>query len=76
MALTIVKNSGSVQRDDPDEAVEVDDGSDLLVVCAGGCGKKILFFDFPRTTEWGDATEGTLCLECKSRPLRPSTGSL
>lgn len=73
MALSTVKTSGSLSAeiDEKDAAVPVEDGNDLLRVCAGGCGKKILFFGFPETgVEWSAEVEGSLCLECRSSPLK------
>lgn len=71
MALTVTRVSGSGgHTDDEDIAVPVDDGNDLLVECSGGCGKKILSFGFPESSDWGDSTEGALCLECRALPLK------
>lgn len=38
-------------------------GDDILILCAGKCGKKILTFGISES-------EGSLCLECLSKPLR------
>lgn len=60
------------------ETVAMSSGSDadsiafeMLRPCMGGCGQKILFFGFPENKEdWGSQVEGTLCLECRSKPLK------
>lgn len=70
MALTVTKTSGSVGSPEVDVGVPVEDGNDLLRECAGGCGKKILFFGFPEPGEWGEQVEGSLCVECRSKPLK------
>jgi hypothetical protein len=67
--LTMVKNSGSLSSDDElDIAVEVDDGDDLLKLCAGGCGQKILVFSL-ESENWGEHIDGALCLECKTKQI-------
>lgn len=68
MTLAVTKSSGS--KDDKDLAVPVEDGSDLLHECAGGCGNKILMFGVLNMEDWGRAAEGALCLECKMKPLK------
>lgn len=72
MALNIVKKSGSLPTEiDSNAAVPVEDGADILRICAGGCGKKILFFGFPETgVEWSAEVAGALCLECTAHPLK------
>ena len=47
--------SGSFQE-------ESESGNDLLVDCAGGCGKKIL--NFFSTYTWADGVTSAMCLEC------------
>ena len=68
MNLSTTKLSGSTSDDNL--AVAVEDGNDILRECAGGCGKKILFFGFPDENDWGENLDGALCLECKSNPLK------
>lgn len=51
-----------------------EEGADILKECFGGCKKKILVFSLPSTEDWGENTEGALCLECKARLL--ASGSL
>lgn len=63
MLLSVTKKSGSVE--DTDMAIPVETGDDLLIECSGGCGKKILFFGTPLKD-----SEGILCLECMSAPLK------
>ncbi len=73
MALSIIKTSGTLPTDveEDHKTTSIDDGSDLLRECAGGCGKKILFFGFPEIgSNWGAEVEGTLCLECSSSHLK------
>lgn len=73
MALSTIKTSGSLsaEANEKDIAIVVEDGNDLLRTCAGGCGKKILFFGFPETgIEWSREVEGALCLECRASPLK------
>lgn len=73
MALNIVKKSGSLptEIDSGAGATVVEDGADILRICAGGCEKKILFFGFLETgVEWGAEVEGALCLECRAKPLK------
>jgi len=38
-------------------------GNDLLRLCAGGCGNKILFFGFPETEDWSESVIGALCVQ-------------
>lgn len=70
MSLTTTKTSGSVEDFEIDIAVPVEDGNDLLRLCAGKCGKKILFFGFPGSDDWAEGVEGALCVECRSKPLK------
>jgi hypothetical protein len=74
MSLSVTKISGSTSGDDRDLVVPVEDGGDLLRECAGGCGKKILFFGFPKNKDWGSQLEGALCVECRSKPLKHVAG--
>jgi hypothetical protein len=67
--LTMVKNSGSLSPDDElDIGVEIDNGDDLLKLCAGGCGQKILAFAVS-SDDWGEHIDGALCLECKTKQI-------
>lgn len=76
MSLTVTRTSGSAHDDaDIDIAVPVDDGSDMLIECAGGCKKKILFFGFEKSEDWGEGVEGALCIDCRARPLKHASGS-
>jgi fermentation-respiration switch protein FrsA (DUF1100 family) len=70
MSLSVTKTSGSVEEYEADAAVPVEDGNDLLRECAGKCGKKILFFGFLDSSDWGEGVEGALCVECRSKPLK------
>lgn len=68
--MTVTRTSGSVEDFEIDVAVPVDDGNDLLKDCAGGCGKKILFFGFPGSADWGEELEGSLCIDCRSKTFK------
>lgn len=69
MLLVTKTQSGSLPPDDPDAGVPVEDGSDILRECAGGCGQKILVFG-PQPDDWGEGVAGAFCLECRSRPFK------
>lgn len=66
MTVTKTSKTGS----DEELAVPVEDGNDILKQCAGGCGKVVLFFGTNLADDWGAGVEGSLCLECRSKPLR------
>ena len=47
---------------------ETIDNSDLLIDCAGGCKKRILYFA-PQVDNWGEAINSRMCLECVTRSI-------
>lgn len=61
--------SGSLTENIVSTETIIDDGSDILTECAGGCGKKILFFGHPVSNDWGDGIDGAFCLECRTASL-------
>lgn len=70
MNLSVTRNSGSIVEGDPDLAVAVEDGSDILQFCPGGCKKKVLFFGFNPYSDWGDQLKDAMCLECRTKLVK------
>ena len=70
MVLSITKKSGSVASEELDAAVPVEDGNDILKLCPGGCKKKVLFFGFSGSADWGEQLDNAMCIDCKTRLLK------